>query len=164
MPSDEEYVGRKGEALWDHANRIAVLALAESTVRLLDSDKPAGAKEAGHYFGAYQQSFTKTRSALLDLFRARAEMHRVIHWEPTGAGRYRTQPITESDTETISALSEAAARFVSFVVSWQPVMDSIAAHVATVMAPRGPKLPTDMLRSAKAAAIEKLPDSASSLK
>ena len=86
MPGDKDYAARKGEALWDHANRVAVIALAGSTVRL-GSDEPGAAKEAGHYFGAYQQSFTKTRSALADLLGARVGMHRVIHWEPTGDGR-----------------------------------------------------------------------------
>lgn len=68
-------------------------------------------------------------------------MHRAIQWEATDDERFGTQLITESDTEIIGAVTEAAARYVTYVVSWQPVMDSIAAYVATVMAPKKLKLP-----------------------
>ena len=162
MSGDHDYVAREGEALWDHAHRVALLALVGATVRL-DIGDIGASRDAGHYLGAYQQSFSKTRSALKDLLRARASMHGVIQWEPTGDGRHRTQLIAESDTETVDTVNEAAARFVAFVVSWQPLMDSIAAHVATVMEPLGPKLPKDMLRLSKAAA-DKLPDSARRLR
>ncbi len=157
MRSDKDYQeARDGEELWDHANRILSTALLHSVMRYVGEDFGKG-KGANHYFATYQQSFAKTRAALSELIRSRATLHRLIKWEPTGPGEYRAQLITESDTEIMQAVSSTSANFVAYVISWQPLMDSIAGFVSTVLAPLCPKLPDDMRRLSRSAASGELP-------
>ncbi len=122
---------KPGEQIWDHAFRLIFESIIVGQLLETDNQSANFRKTLSHCVGVFAINFNELKSAFFILIQQKENYKKLFTWEEH-KGEFYSQLITNEDEHILLATINLNFAFKNFIISWQPLLDSLASLILLV--------------------------------